>query len=182
MGRTPLGTRPRGGLGSGPHRLCFAGGRGPPNAELCVGDPEPFPNARHRVWGPFPAEGVSCAASPSGFRPPPLVPGLFSFRARVILLADGPTRVTRRPPPPEQAPTLPHPEPPLLLAFSDPHVLGNWASGNHPANDHVCATIQKVKHPAGEKFFIRLATRSCAAGPRRARTEFRHDSCNTAPG
>jgi len=45
---------------------------------------EPFPNAMHRVWGPIPTEPVRLRASPSGFRPPPLVPGLFWFRARVI--------------------------------------------------------------------------------------------------
>jgi hypothetical protein len=39
----------------------------------------------------MPAEEVSSEASPSGFRPRPSVPGLFSFRARVILLADDPT-------------------------------------------------------------------------------------------
>jgi hypothetical protein len=103
---------------------------------------EPFPNAMHRVWGPFPAEGVSCAASPSRFRPPPLVPGLFWFRARVILLADDPTprwemparprtklpteaalplhptRPKPRPPMPEQTLPFPPPEPPLLWALS----------------------------------------------------------------
>jgi hypothetical protein len=69
----------------------------------------------------IPAEGVSCAASPSRFSPPPLVPGLFSFRARVILLTDGPTRSTPRLPGRGEVPAFPHPEPPLLLAFSAFH-------------------------------------------------------------
>jgi hypothetical protein len=72
----------------------------------------PFSNTAHRR---IPSEGVSGAASPSGFRPHPLVPGLFSFRARVILLADGPTRPQQRLPVPEQALPFPPPEPPLLL-------------------------------------------------------------------
>jgi hypothetical protein len=63
----------------------------------------------------IPSEEVSSPASPSGFRPHPRVPGLFWFRARVILLTDGPTRPTPRLPLPEQAPTLPHREPPLLF-------------------------------------------------------------------
>jgi hypothetical protein len=50
-----------------------------------------------------------------------------------------------------------------------------------PGNDHVCATVQKVKHPAREKFFIPLGARSCALFGRCLRPEFRHDSCNTAP-
>ena len=45
----------------------------------------------------------------------------------------------------------------------------------------VPATVEKVKHPAGQKFFIPSRTRSCAILRRPARTEFRHDSCNTAP-
>ena len=74
-----------------------------------------FPNAMHRVWGPFPTEAVRCRASPSGFRPPPLVPGLFWFRARVILPTDGPTRPIQRLPVRGKVPPFPHPEPPLLL-------------------------------------------------------------------
>jgi hypothetical protein len=46
---------------------------------------------------------------------------------------------------------------------------------------NICATVQKVKHPAGEKFFIPWGTRSYANFGRPARTEFRHDSCNAAP-
>jgi hypothetical protein len=46
---------------------------------------------------------------------------------------------------------------------------------------HVCATVQKVKHLAAEKFFIPLGTRSCAILGGCPRPEFRHDSCNTAP-
>jgi hypothetical protein len=45
----------------------------------------------------------------------------------------------------------------------------------------VCATVQKVKHPAGEKIFIPSGIRSYAPFRLRVRTEFRHDSCNTAP-
>jgi len=48
-------------------------------------------------------------------------------------------------------------------------------------NGHVCATVQKVKHLAAEKSFIPLGTRSYAIWGPRPRTEFRHDSCNTAP-
>jgi hypothetical protein len=59
---------------------------------------EPIWKTAHRR---IPAEGVSWTASPSRFFPPPLVPGLFSFRARVISLTDGPTRPTQRLPVPE---------------------------------------------------------------------------------
>jgi hypothetical protein len=62
----------------------------------------------------IPTEGVRFRASPSCFRPPPLVPGLFSFRARVIFRADGPTRPTQRLPVRGAVPRFPHPEPPLL--------------------------------------------------------------------
>jgi hypothetical protein len=65
----------------------------------------------------IPSEGVSLTASPSRFSPPPLVPGLFWFRARVILLPDRPTRPLQRLAVRGQAPTLPHPEPPLLFSF-----------------------------------------------------------------
>jgi len=47
--------------------------------------------------------------------------------------------------------------------------------------DHVSATVEKAKHPACEKFSIPLRARSCAIFGRCVRTEFRHDSCNTAP-
>jgi hypothetical protein len=50
-----------------------------------------------------------------------------------------------------------------------------------PGNDHVRATVQKVKRPAREELFIPLGARSCAIFGRCLRTEFRHDSCNTAP-
>ena len=46
-----------------------------------------------------------------------LVPGLFWFRARVILLPDGPTCPTQRLVIDGPVPTFPHPEPPLLLVF-----------------------------------------------------------------
>jgi hypothetical protein len=45
----------------------------------------------------------------------------------------------------------------------------------------VCATVEKVKYPASQKFFIPLGTKICATWQLRARPEFRHDSCNTAP-
>jgi hypothetical protein len=48
-------------------------------------------------------------------------------------------------------------------------------------NGHVYATVQKVKHLAAEKFFIPLDKRSYVILGRCPRTEFRHDSCNTAP-
>jgi hypothetical protein len=90
-------------------------------------------------------------ASPSGFRPRPLVPGLFWFRARVILLtadltprsemplswrtklptetlgALHPPRPTQRLPVRGTVPTVPHPELPLVFSFprksgSDPRL------------------------------------------------------------
>jgi hypothetical protein len=61
------------------------------------------------------AEGVRLRASPSGFRPPPLVPGLCLYRARVILRADGPTRPIQWLPVRGAVPTFPPPEPPLLF-------------------------------------------------------------------
>ncbi len=45
----------------------------------------------------------------------------------------------------------------------------------------VCATVEKAKHSANGKFFIPWGTSSYAIFRRSARTEFRHDSCNTAP-
>jgi hypothetical protein len=91
---------------------------------------EPLGKTAHRR---IPGEGVRFRASLSccwsycllkqgieaisGFRLHPLVPGLFWFRARVILLADGPTRPTQRLPVPGKPPTFPHPEPPLLFSF-----------------------------------------------------------------
>ena len=52
------------------------------------------------------------------------MPGLFWFRARVIVRAndysplppDGPTRPIQRLPVPGKVPTFPHPEPPLLFS------------------------------------------------------------------
>ena len=58
--------------------------------------------------------------------------------------------------------------------------LWQESPGKSAGNDHVCATVEKVKHPAGEKFFIPSGKRSYAIFWPRARTEFRHDSCNTA--
>ncbi len=43
------------------------------------------------------------------------MPGLFWFRARVILLTDRPTRPIQRLPVRGPVPPFPHPEPPLLL-------------------------------------------------------------------
>jgi hypothetical protein len=51
----------------------------------------------------------------------------------------------------------------------------------HGSNGYVRATVEEVKHAASEKFFIPSRTRSYAILGRPARTEFRHDSCNTAP-
>jgi hypothetical protein len=48
-------------------------------------------------------------------------------------------------------------------------------------NGHVCATVEKVKHSAGKKSFIPSGVRSYTILRPRARTEFRHDWCNTAP-
>jgi hypothetical protein len=89
----------------------------------------------------IPTERVRFRASLSYLRLPPLVPGLFWFRARVILLTDDPTPRSEVPSPPRaRLPTetslalhptrpkqrfpmparddsIPHPEPPLLLVF-----------------------------------------------------------------
>jgi hypothetical protein len=73
---------------------------------------EPFGKTAHRR---IPTEPVRSKASPSGFRPPPLVPGFFWLRARVILLPGGPTHPIPRLPVPGKVPTFPPPEPPLLL-------------------------------------------------------------------
>ncbi len=53
-----------------------------------------------------------------------------------------------------------------------------WAKA-HPMAGRVCATAEKVKHPAGEKFFTPSGARTCAIPWRGPCTEFRHDSCNT---
>jgi hypothetical protein len=82
----------------------------------------PFLNTAHRR---IPTEGVRFRASPSCFRSPPLVPGLFWFRARVILLPDGPTRPIPRLPVRGKVPTFPHPEPPLRLVS----LAGSTGSG-----------------------------------------------------
>jgi len=63
----------------------------------------------------IPSEEVSSSALPSGFSRHPLVPGLFSSRARVISLADGPTRPNQRLPVRGPVPTFPQLEPPLLF-------------------------------------------------------------------
>jgi len=76
---------------------------------------EPLGKTAHRR---IPSKGVSWTASPSRFSPPPPVPGLFWFRARVILLPDGPTRPMQRLTGRGQAPTFPPPEPPLLFPDS----------------------------------------------------------------
>jgi hypothetical protein len=65
----------------------------------------------------IPTEPVRFRASPSRFRPPPLVPGLLSFRARVILRTDGPPRPIPRLPVRGRVPPLPHSEPPLLFVL-----------------------------------------------------------------
>jgi hypothetical protein len=108
---------------------------------------EPLLQTAHRRIPP-PARGQALRkesrleASPSGFRPRPLVPGLFSFRARVILLTADltprsemplswrsklptetlgtlhPPRPTQRLPVRGKVPPFPHPEPPLLFFAS----------------------------------------------------------------
>jgi hypothetical protein len=66
----------------------------------------------------IPAEGVSLEAPPSWSRLHPLVPGVFLFRARVILRTDGPTRPIPRLPVRGKVRPFPHPEPPLLSSAS----------------------------------------------------------------
>jgi hypothetical protein len=73
----------------------------------------PLQTAHRRI----PTEGVRCRTPLSCFRPPPLVPGLSWFRARVILRTDGPTRPIQRLPVPGTVPPFPHPEPPLLFVL-----------------------------------------------------------------
>jgi hypothetical protein len=68
-------------------------------------------------WAGFLRKESRWEASPSCFRPRPLVPGLFSFQARVILRTDGPTRPTPRLPVRGTVPPFPHPEPPLLFVL-----------------------------------------------------------------
>ncbi len=46
---------------------------------------------------------------------------------------------------------------------------------------NTCATVEKVKHPACKKFFIPSGTTSYTTFRPPPCTEFRHDSCNTAP-
>ncbi len=75
---------------------------------------EPFLKTAHKR---IPTERVQFRASLSSFRLHPPVPGLFWFRARVILLADGPTRPIQRLPIPGTVRPFPHPEPPLLFVF-----------------------------------------------------------------
>jgi hypothetical protein len=146
-----------GGLGSGPHRLCFAGGRGPPTRNYALGTPNSSQTRCLAFGVPFLRKKSRFEASPSGSRPPPLVPGLFWFRARVILLADDPTprwemparprtqlptetalplhptRPKPRLPMPEQTLPFPPPEPPLLWAVSAFHVLGGKLGTWHAA-------------------------------------------------
>ena len=69
---------------------------------------------------------------------------------------------------------------PLSPVGTLPQRDGSHLGSPHPANDYVRATVEKVKRPACGEFFIPLATKSCAIWGRDARTEFRHDSCNTA--
>jgi hypothetical protein len=55
-----------------------------------------------------------------------------------------------------------------------------WRQAAPSGRDHVCATVEKTKRGASEKFFIPSGARSYAIWGLRVRTEFRHDSCNTA--
>jgi hypothetical protein len=55
-----------------------------------------------------------------------------------------------------------------------------WRQAASSGRDHVCATVEKTKRGASEKFFIPSGARSYAIFGRRAGTEFRHDSCNAA--
>ena len=77
-----------------------------------VHGPNPFLKTAHRR---IPTERVRFRAPLSYFRPSPPVPGLFSFRARVIFLTDGPTRPIQRLAVPGTVRPFPHPEPPLLF-------------------------------------------------------------------
>ena len=53
--------------------------------------------------------------------------------------------------------------------------------GRSVGHDHVPATVEKTKYLVSGESFIPLAARIYAIQQPRARTEFRHDSCNTAP-
>jgi hypothetical protein len=62
--------------------------------------------------------------------------------------------------------------------FSVPSAAG--IPGKPVGHDHFRATVEKVKHPAREESSIPSGTRSYGILEPPARTEFRHDSCNTA--
>jgi len=66
----------------------------------------------------------------------------------------------------------------LVLRFR-----ASWRLGARMGSgcDQVGATVEEVKHPACQKISIPLGARSCAVLGPGPRTEFRHDSCNTAP-
>ncbi len=89
-----------------------------------------FPNAMHRVWGPFPTEGVSIGGFAFLFpASSACARSLSSFRARVILLSDGPTRPIPRLPMRGTVPPFLPPEPPLLPSASGwaPFCVGTHA-------------------------------------------------------
>jgi hypothetical protein len=87
---------PAAGRASQPRRTAALRATSPPLPTFSGGGSwaEPFVKTAHRR---IPTEGVRFRASPSGFRPPLLVPGLFWFRARVILLTDEPTPTSGTP-------------------------------------------------------------------------------------
>ncbi len=84
-----------------------------------------------------------------------------------------PNLVVRPPPVPPNATNA-------VLRPYDPSVVSR-IPGRSVGYDHVRATVEKTKHPLREIFFIPLFARTYAIQQPRARTEFRHVSCNTAP-
>jgi len=68
-----------------------------------------------------------------------------------------------------------------LFSASPDHAEGRLWREVGSAGDQVRATVEKAKRPGSEEFFIPSCPKGYAASDRHARTEFRHDSCNTAP-
>ena len=63
-----------------------------------------------------------------------------------------------------------------------PHLYHVAIPSGEVGNDNVSATVEKVKRPRSEKFFIPFAMRAYAILGVSFYAEFRHDSCNTEQG
>jgi len=62
------------------------------------------------------------------------------------------------------------------------HVHNAEVTGRLGGSGHVCATVEIGKQPARKKCLIPFRARSCAIWRPCSCTDFRHDSCNAAPG